>query len=119
MACASRTRQRSTPTVSSPHWRRVLNAALGPEPIDAATDAKLGTRPHIALEHLTVIADVFDNAHHPVLGQPELLAEIALDTQQAPDFRLVRLQRLVDITGGDAELLGVEHGIERPLDGVE
>src|SRR5262245_29092515 len=81
MTCASGTQQRSTPTVSSPHRRRILNAALGPEPIDAATDAELGTHSHIALEHLTVIADLFDNADHPVLGQAELLPEIALDTQ--------------------------------------
>src|SRR5205809_5361082 len=89
MTIRSRSRKHTMSAASLPHWRRVLNAAFGPQPIDAATDTELGARSHIALEHFTVIADLSDNAHHPVLRQPELLAEITLNAQQAPDFRLV------------------------------
>src|SRR5262245_9338533 len=104
---------------NSPHRRRVLDAALGPEPVDATADAELRARSHVALEYFAVVADLLDDAHDPVLGQAKLLAEIALDAQQAPDLRLVRLQCFVDILGGYAELLGIDHGIERPFDDVE
>src|SRR5262245_57615232 len=103
----------------SAYRRCVLDAALGPEPVDAATDAELGARAHIAVEHFTIIADLLDDANHPILGQPELLAEITLDAQQPPDLRLVRLRRLVDVSGGYAEFLGVDHDKVRPLDDVE
>ena len=59
----------------SPDRRRVLDAALGPEPVEAAADAELGAGADIALEHLAVVADVLDDAHDPVLGQAELLAD--------------------------------------------
>ena len=59
---------------SSPDRRRVLDAALGPEPVEPAGDAELGGGPDIALEHLAVVADVPDDADHPILGQPDLLA---------------------------------------------
>src|SRR5262245_10183448 len=62
----------------SPDRRRVLNATLGPQPVDAAADAEPRAAPNIALEDLTVIADMLDDTHCPVLGQTELLTEIAL-----------------------------------------
>src|SRR5262249_29090000 len=104
---------------SSPHRRRVLDAALGPQPVDAATDAEFGARSHVAVEHFSIIADLFDDAHRPMLRQPELLAGMSLHAQQAPDLWLVGLQRVVDIPGGYAELLGIEHRIERPLHDIE
>src|SRR5215813_1575806 len=95
---------------NSPHRRRVLDAALGPEPVNAAADAELRTRSHVAFEHFAVVADLPDDAHHPILGQAELLAEITLDAQEAPDLGLVRFERFVDVLGGYPELLGIEHG---------
>ena len=59
-----------------------MDAALGPEPVDAAADAELRARPDVALEYFAVVADLLDDAHHPVLGQTELLAEIALDAKR-------------------------------------
>src|SRR5262245_64243290 len=103
----------------SPHRWRVLDAALGPEPVDAAADAELRARSHVALEYFAIVADLLDDAHHPVLAQTELLAEIALDAQEPPDLGLVRLQCFVDVLGGNAELLGIAHGVERPFDDIE
>src|SRR5262245_36673684 len=74
---------------SSPDRRRVLDAALGPQPIDAAADAELRPGAHVAFEHLAVIPDLLDDAHRPVLGQTELLAEIAFDAQETSDLRLI------------------------------
>src|SRR5262245_48033695 len=73
-----------------PDRRRILDAALGPQPVDAAADAELRPRPHVAVEHLAVIADLLDDAHRPILGQAELLAEIAFDAKEPPDLRLIR-----------------------------
>src|SRR3954447_7601140 len=124
-ACADKafmttSRRCITPTaIGSPHRRCVLDTALGPEPVDAAADAELRARSHITFEHFAVIADLLDDADNPVLAQAQLLAEVALDAQQTPDLGLVGLHRLVDILGGNAEFLGIEHGKERPLDDVE
>src|SRR5438270_3407179 len=76
--------------LASPDRRRVLNATLGPQPVDAAADAKPRAGADIALEDFTIVADMLDDAHHPVLGQPELLAEIALSPDQPLDLRHVR-----------------------------
>src|SRR5947209_19292741 len=88
--------------------RRVLDAALGPEPVDAAADSELRARSHIALEYFAVVADLLDDAHRPVLGQTELLAEIALDAQEAPDLGLIGFECFVDGLGGYAEFFRSE-----------
>src|SRR5262245_59045561 len=74
--------------LASSDRRRVLDAALGPEPVQAAADAELGACADIAVEDLTVVADLLHDAHHPVLAQAELFSEIALDAEQPADFRL-------------------------------
>src|SRR5216683_1446865 len=103
----------------SPYRRRVLDPALGPQPVETAADAELRACPHIALETLAVIAHLPDDAHHPVLGEAELLAIGAFGADQPPDLGLVRFQRLVDILGGHAEFLGVDHREVDPFDDVE
>ena len=62
----------------------------------------------VAVEHFGVIADRPDDAHGPVLGEAERLAEIPLRSDQPLDRRLLRLQRLVDGLRADAELLGID-----------
>src|SRR5215470_4803217 len=62
----------------SPDRRRVLDATLVPQPVDAAADAEPRAAADVALEDFTIIADMLDDTHHPIFGQPELLAEIAL-----------------------------------------
>src|SRR5262249_57259224 len=99
-ACADMTfvgtgRQRTTSIANSPHRWRVLDAALGPEPVDAAADAELRARSHVALEHFAIVADLLDDAHRPVLGQTELFAEIALDRSEEHTSELQSLTNLV------------------------
>src|SRR5438132_11990105 len=79
--------------LASPDRRRVLNATLTPQPVDAAADAEPRAGPDVALEDFTIVADMLDDAHRPVLGQAELLAEIALGPDQPLDLRHVRFQR--------------------------
>ena len=49
--------------------------------------------------YLAVIANVPDDAHHPVPGQTQLLAMSSLNAEHAADFRLLGFQRLVDGLG--------------------
>src|ERR1700681_225404 len=94
-------------TAPLPDRRRILNAALGPQPVEAAADAELRAGPHIAIEHLAVIADVLDDAHDPVLGQPELLAVNPFGSEEPFDLRLRRLHAFVHRLRGYAQLLGI------------
>jgi len=54
-----------------------------------------------------VVADELHDAHHPVLGEAELLAIIALGAEHALDVRLVGLERLIGPSSRRRELLGV------------
>src|SRR6266853_4778755 len=80
----------------SPDRRRILDAALGPQPVETARDAELRSGPDIAVEHFAVIADMLDDAHDPVLGQAELLAVSAFGSQHPLDLRLRRLHGFID-----------------------
>src|SRR5215510_10999701 len=82
---------------SLPDRRGVLNSPLGPQPIDAAADTEPRASPDVALKRLAVVADMLDDAHRPILGQADLLAEIAFGADQALDLRHVRFQGLVDV----------------------
>src|SRR6266702_331805 len=80
----------------SPDGRRILDAALVPEPVEAAADAELRSGSHIALERFAVIADELDDAHDPVLGQTELLAEGSFGSHQSLDLGLRGFQHVID-----------------------
>ena len=74
----------------------------------------------VAVEHLAVIADsVLDDPVHPVLRQPELLAEIPVHPEHPLDLRIARLELLVHVRLADPVLLGDQHRVVRPLDDVE
>src|SRR5580693_7820008 len=81
----------------SANWRRVLNAPLGPQRVEAARDPQRRTLADIAVEHLAVIAHQLDDAIDPVLAEPEPLAEIILGAEQALDLGILRFHLLVDI----------------------
>src|ERR1043166_6448152 len=104
--------------IGSPDRRRVLDAALGPQRVEAALDLERGALAHVALEHLAVVADVLDDAYRPILGQPELLAVVALGTDELFDVGIVRAERLADVLLGEALLLGDDHRVEHPFDDV-
>src|ERR1700730_7514251 len=107
------------PGYNSPDRRGVLQAALGPQRVEAALDLERRAFADVALEHLAVVADVAHDAHHPVLGEPELFAVVALGADQLLDVGIFRLERCVDVLRRDARLFGVEHGEVHPFDDVE
>src|SRR5439155_4607854 len=90
--------------------RRVLNAALVPELIEAAGNSELGAGTDVAIERFAVIADRLDDADHPILGQAELLTEIAVGAEHPLELRLVRrFRQVIDVLLGDAKFFGIDH----------
>src|SRR3979409_1289228 len=99
--------------------RRVLETALVPELVEAAGNSELGAGADIAIKALAVIADGLHDPHHPILGQAELFAEIAVAPQYPFQLRVVRFHLLVDVLLGNAEFFGRDHREQRPLHDVE
>ena len=79
----------------------------------------LESSPRLRSKTFAVIADLLDEAIGPILRQPQRLAEIALDAEQAARGRIIGIDLVIDILRGDARLLGVEHGEIHPFDDVE
>src|SRR6185437_17098991 len=65
--------------------RSVLNAAVVPELVQAARNPELRMGADIAVEHFAVVADRPNDAHPPVAGEAERLAEVALRPDQPLD----------------------------------
>src|ERR1700709_1150037 len=99
--------------------RRVLNSALVPELIEAAGNAELRTSADVAVESFAIIADRLHDPGHPILGDTELFAEIAVGAEYPLELRLVRFGHLIDILLGNPEFLGADHGKQRPFDQIE
>src|SRR5581483_9487009 len=107
--------QSSSERPSSSERGCVEEAAVFPERVQAArkTEARLGAE--IALEDLAVIADLLDRLIGPVGTETILLAEIVADAQEALHLGIGRAcLDVVDIGGGDAELLGGDERGEGP-----
>src|SRR5262245_2643204 len=82
--------------------RGVLQAALGPQRVLAAGDLERRALADVALEHLAVVTDLLDDVVDPLLVDAERLAHARRDAEDALDGRVVALQHLVDVLGGDA-----------------
>src|ERR1700722_6445240 len=66
----------------SENRRRVLQAALGPDIVDAALDTH---RRDVAVPHLAEIADLLDHVVGPFVVETERLAHVPLQTEQTTD----------------------------------
>src|SRR5216684_4582896 len=102
------------PARPSPDRRRVLEPAFRPQCVEAAGDLQGRSLADIALEHFTIVADVLDDAHGPVLGEAELFAVIAFRAHHALHVGRSGGQRLIDRLLANAQLLGIEHRIMYP-----
>src|SRR5580658_4923205 len=76
----------------SAYRKPVLQAALGPQRVEAARYLERRTLADIALESVAVIADSLDDAISPIVAEPERRAKLALDTEKPADFRIGGLQ---------------------------
>ena len=67
----------------------VLQAALGPQRVDAARDLQRAAGADVALEDFAVVADRLDDVDDPVVGQAEIGADlgVGLDAEHALDLR--------------------------------
>src|SRR5690242_16942708 len=54
----------------------VLQTALGPQGVDAASDLQRAARTHVALENLAVVAGGLDDVDHPVVRHAEVGADL-------------------------------------------
>src|SRR6185295_7378677 len=104
---------------SSADWRRILQPALAPEFVEAASEPERRLLADVAFEALAVIADLLDDVVGPVLREPSHLTHLVFDAEHAPDFRILGFPlHVVDVGLGDALLLGDQHDVERPADDV-
>src|SRR5918996_26966 len=112
---ARRRRRAGREVARSANRHGVLEPPVGPESILATVDLERCALAEIRFEHLAVIADLRDDLGAPVRWRAEALAHLALDAQEAPDVRVgaVGLE-ILDVARIHAELLRLDHGIERP-----
>src|SRR4029077_1784565 len=96
------------------NWGCVLQAALRPQCILTAGDLERRAHADVALEHLAVVTDLLDDVVDPLLVDAERLAHARSDAEDALDGGVVALQHLVDVLRGDAVLLGLDLGEQRP-----
>src|SRR5580698_1330989 len=108
----------SQATWPSANGQTVLQAALGPQRVEAARDLQRRALADVALKNFAVIADRLDDAIGPVVGEPEPFTELAFEAEQAADFRIGGVLLIVDIGLVDAELFGVEHRMVGPAHDV-
>ena len=80
--------------VRSADWRRVLDAALRPQLVQAALNLERRAQPHIPFERLAIVADLFDEAHGPRRAPAELCAERAFGSAKPLALRMDGFQRL-------------------------
>src|SRR3984957_13723442 len=91
--------------------RSVLQAALGPDVVDAALHTHRGD---VAVPDLAKIADLLDDVVGPFVVDPERLSHVALEPEQAANVRVRAGHEAVDVLAGDALLLGGDHRDECP-----
>src|SRR6202012_1363927 len=118
-AVAVGTRWASPQLPRSADPRPVLNSSLAPELVEPRGNAEFRAGAHIAIEGLAVIANRLDDPDHPILGQAELFAKIAVGAECPFQLGLIRFRHVVDVLLGNAEFLGIYHRKQHPLDEVE
>src|SRR5467141_2120789 len=92
--------------------RRVHQSALVPQAVQAALEAE---RLEVRVEALAVIADLLHDLVGPPVVHAEQRAQVAARAGEALDRRARALRLRVDVPRAQAELLGLEHGEQRPL----
>ena len=68
---------------------------------------------------LAVIADGLDDGVGPFRVEADGLAERGVDAEEALDRRILALEELVDVLAGDAPFLGLDRGVDRPVDDLQ
>src|SRR5215813_6184780 len=90
-------RHRSSAPPASSDRRGVLQAALGPQPVEAALDLERRAHAEVALEALAVVPDLLDDGVDPLLVDPQCLAHARRHAEDALDRRVVAFQHVVDV----------------------
>src|SRR5947208_7326113 len=96
--------------------RSVHQSALVPQAVQAALEAE---RLEVRVEALAVITDLLHDLVGPLVVHAEQRAQVAARAGEALDRRVRAFRLRVDVPRVQAELLGLEHGEQRPLHHVE
>src|SRR5437879_6035166 len=96
--------------------RSVHQSALVPQAVQAALEAE---RLEVGVEALAVIADLLHDLVGPLVVHAEERAQVAARADETLDRRVRAFRLRVDVTRVQAELLGLEHGEQRPLHQVD
>src|SRR3546814_10629822 len=77
------------------------------------------TRTDTLFPYTTLFRSLLDDVVGPFVVEPEHLAHVAFGAQQTTDLGVVAVgSHVVDVPGGDAVLLGIDHGVQRPAHDV-
>ena len=68
----------------------------------------------MAVVHFLVVAHLFEDVHHEVIGDAQGGAHFTLDAQEAPDGRVVAKEHLIHVLGADAHFLSLLHTPDYP-----
>ena len=99
--------------------RGVHDSALGPQGIQTAFELQRRVDAHIAFENLGVVTDHLDDVVGPFFVQPQGLAVARVHAQEALNLGVVALQHVVHVLGGNAEILGFDHGHRGEVNDIE
>src|SRR5687767_276667 len=100
----------------SANRRRVEDAALVPEPVQAALEAQ---RLQVGVEAFAVVADLAHDVEGPAIVERKHLAEVAGRADKTLDRWVGALRLLVDVLRAEAELLGLDHRAKLPFHHVD
>src|SRR5690349_2851184 len=112
-------RRAASPAPQSAERDRVQEPPARPQVVRPALEFQRAVLAYVTVEAVSVVSDLLDDVVDELVVDPEAVAEIAGDAEQALHLRIVRLQHLVDIRLGDALFLGLDHGHQHPLHEVE
>src|SRR5262249_51435560 len=113
----------SAPHLSQPkcssNRRRILDAAICPQAIDTTGNGQSGAGPYVSLEDLSIISNMSNDTHNPILGQTELLAIIVLCADKPLHIGLAGFERLFQVPRSHSKFFGIEHCVMSPFDDAE
>src|SRR5471030_3200706 len=99
----------------SAHWWCVLNAAVGPQRVQATVDFQRSALAEVFLEDFAVVTDLGNDLDDPVLRQFQVFAVFTVATQQTSNIRVLGgLGFFQNVFRSDTGFFGVQHCVANP-----
>jgi hypothetical protein len=97
-------------------WKGVHEAALRPQVVRAAGQLHGRARAEVALKHLAVIADGFDDACGPSIVKAQVLTMATLEPEQAANHEVLTLLHFREISLSHSAFFRLNQCLDRPVD---